>query len=358
MPLSPAALGKSDFTILSEFRYQMRRFERFSDDVIQTHGITPLQYLLLLHIKGYPGPRLGHRRRTGRAAAGQAARRGGAGHALRSGRAGASAATAAPTGAASKSTCCPRARPCWPSWRNCTAPNCSRWPACLPFRPWKDNIMSKPHYDARRDFDGQARLILISSLAAVVGALSTVTAWVLLHAIHFFTNLFFFQKFSTAFMSPAGHGLGAWVIAVPGAGRTADRPDRALRHRADTRPRHPRGDRGDPVQEKHDVAQGGGAQAARLGDRHRQRRPVRRRRADHHDRRRGRFLAGPALSPERRRAQDLAGGRRRGGHDGRVRHAGGRIAAGGGTAAVRTASAQPGAGGDRLRDRRLPAPRC
>ena len=55
MPLSPAALGKSDFTILSDFRYQMRRFERFSDDVIQTHGITPLQYLLLLHIKGYPG---------------------------------------------------------------------------------------------------------------------------------------------------------------------------------------------------------------------------------------------------------------------------------------------------------------
>lgn len=55
MPLSSAALGKADFTTLSEFRYQMRRFERFSDDVIQTHGITPLQYLLLLHIKGYPG---------------------------------------------------------------------------------------------------------------------------------------------------------------------------------------------------------------------------------------------------------------------------------------------------------------
>lgn len=55
MPLSPATLGKADFTTLSEFRYQMRRFERFSDDVIQTHGITPLQYLLLLHIKGYPG---------------------------------------------------------------------------------------------------------------------------------------------------------------------------------------------------------------------------------------------------------------------------------------------------------------
>ena len=73
-------------------------------------------------------------------------------------------------------------------------------------------------YDSRRDFDGQARLILISSIAVVVGALSTLTAWVLLHAIHFFTNLFFFQKLSTAFMSPAGHTLGAWVIGVPVAG--------------------------------------------------------------------------------------------------------------------------------------------
>ena len=73
----------------------------------------------------------------------------------------------------------------------------------------------KPPYDKRRDFDGQARLILISSLAVVVGALSTVTAYALLHAIHFFTNLFFFQKLSTAFMSPAGHALGAWVIGVP-----------------------------------------------------------------------------------------------------------------------------------------------
>ncbi|MEG1328952.1 MAG: MarR family transcriptional regulator, partial [Janthinobacterium sp.] len=44
MPLAPpATLGKHDFTTLSEFRYQMRRFERFSDDVIQAHGITPLQ---------------------------------------------------------------------------------------------------------------------------------------------------------------------------------------------------------------------------------------------------------------------------------------------------------------------------
>ena len=70
-------------------------------------------------------------------------------------------------------------------------------------------------YDTRRDFDGQARLILISCIAVAVGALSTVTAWVLLRAIHFFTNLFFFQKLSTGFTSPASHTLGIWVMVVP-----------------------------------------------------------------------------------------------------------------------------------------------
>ncbi|HEY8976373.1 MAG TPA: MarR family transcriptional regulator, partial [Burkholderiaceae bacterium] len=51
----PPPLTKTDFEALSEFRYQIRRFERFSEDVVQAEGITPLQYLLLLHIKGYPG---------------------------------------------------------------------------------------------------------------------------------------------------------------------------------------------------------------------------------------------------------------------------------------------------------------
>jgi DNA-binding MarR family transcriptional regulator len=46
-------LRKSDFAALSEFRYQMRRYERFSENAVQAQGITPLQYLLLLHIKGF-----------------------------------------------------------------------------------------------------------------------------------------------------------------------------------------------------------------------------------------------------------------------------------------------------------------
>ncbi|EDZ98723.1 transcriptional regulator, MarR family [Burkholderia sp. H160] len=54
MKVRTRKLVKSDFEQLSEFRYQMRRFERFSEQAAQNEGITPLQYLLLLHIKGYP----------------------------------------------------------------------------------------------------------------------------------------------------------------------------------------------------------------------------------------------------------------------------------------------------------------
>lgn len=46
-------LGKAEFEALSEFRYQLRRFLRFSEELTHEHGITHLQYLLLLHIKGY-----------------------------------------------------------------------------------------------------------------------------------------------------------------------------------------------------------------------------------------------------------------------------------------------------------------
>jgi H+/Cl- antiporter ClcA len=70
-------------------------------------------------------------------------------------------------------------------------------------------------YDPRRDFNGDARLLPIAAAAAVIGILSTGTAWLLLHAIHLFTNLFFFQTLSDAFHSPAAHRLGPWVIGVP-----------------------------------------------------------------------------------------------------------------------------------------------
>ena len=48
-------LNKHDFEILADFRYQIRKFVRFSEQISRKHGITPRQYLLLLHVKGYPG---------------------------------------------------------------------------------------------------------------------------------------------------------------------------------------------------------------------------------------------------------------------------------------------------------------
>lgn len=48
-------LSKREFETLSHFRYQLRRFLRFSEEATHTLGITHLQYLLLLHIKGYQG---------------------------------------------------------------------------------------------------------------------------------------------------------------------------------------------------------------------------------------------------------------------------------------------------------------
>lgn len=52
---SPVELRKEDFEKLSHFRYRLRCFLRLSEDLCQKHGLTPLQYQLLLHIEGFPG---------------------------------------------------------------------------------------------------------------------------------------------------------------------------------------------------------------------------------------------------------------------------------------------------------------
>ena len=48
-------MAKDDFEKLANFRYQLRRFLRFSEEVTRRNGITALQYLLLLQIKGFSG---------------------------------------------------------------------------------------------------------------------------------------------------------------------------------------------------------------------------------------------------------------------------------------------------------------
>jgi H+/Cl- antiporter ClcA len=68
------------------------------------------------------------------------------------------------------------------------------------------------------DFTTTGRVIPISALALVIGIAAAFVAAVLLKLIGLFTNLFFFQRFDTTLVSPAGHHLGVFVILVPVAG--------------------------------------------------------------------------------------------------------------------------------------------
>jgi H+/Cl- antiporter ClcA len=65
------------------------------------------------------------------------------------------------------------------------------------------------------DFTTTPRVITISLMATAIGFICGFVAWLLLKLISFFTNLFFFQRFSTALVSPADHTLGWMVVLVP-----------------------------------------------------------------------------------------------------------------------------------------------
>ena len=51
----PSSASKPTCEALSEFRYQLRRFLRFSEEAAREEGLTPLQYVMLLHVRGFPG---------------------------------------------------------------------------------------------------------------------------------------------------------------------------------------------------------------------------------------------------------------------------------------------------------------
>ncbi|GAC1366641.1 MAG: chloride channel protein [Ktedonobacteraceae bacterium] len=65
------------------------------------------------------------------------------------------------------------------------------------------------------DFTATPRMLLLSALAVCIGIISTFVALILLKLIGFFTNLFFFQRWSTDLVSPAGNTLGLFEIIVP-----------------------------------------------------------------------------------------------------------------------------------------------
>ena len=49
-----APLTKDDFEALARFRFGIRRYLRFSELTVRSHGLTPQQYQLLLALKGFP----------------------------------------------------------------------------------------------------------------------------------------------------------------------------------------------------------------------------------------------------------------------------------------------------------------
>ncbi len=91
----------------------------------------------------------------------------------------------------------------------------------LPFEP-AAKTAAPPANNASRyklgDFTTDRRVVLLSIIAIGIGILSAFVALILLRLIGLFTNLFFYQRWSSTFVSPAGNRLGLLEILVPIAG--------------------------------------------------------------------------------------------------------------------------------------------
>src|ERR1700731_728263 len=68
------------------------------------------------------------------------------------------------------------------------------------------------------DFTATARVMPIAALAMVIGLLCAFVALALLRLIGLFTNLFYFGRWNTSLVSPAGNHLGIFGVLVPIAG--------------------------------------------------------------------------------------------------------------------------------------------
>lgn len=65
------------------------------------------------------------------------------------------------------------------------------------------------------DFTATRRIIPISLAAMLIGGIASVVALALLKLIGLFTNLFYFQRWSTELTSPANHHLGLFAVGIP-----------------------------------------------------------------------------------------------------------------------------------------------
>ena len=72
--------------------------------------------------------------------------------------------------------------------------------------------------DQLADFTRDKRILLLSGMAVIIGAISAVVAWCLVWLIGVITNLSFYHRFSAEFQSPSGNHLGYWLVIVPVVG--------------------------------------------------------------------------------------------------------------------------------------------
>ena len=72
--------------------------------------------------------------------------------------------------------------------------------------------------DELSDFTRDVRVLLLAAMAMVIGAAGAGTAYVLVNLIGVITNLAFYARFSSAFVSPTASVFGLWIVPVPVAG--------------------------------------------------------------------------------------------------------------------------------------------
>jgi H+/Cl- antiporter ClcA/CBS domain-containing protein len=78
--------------------------------------------------------------------------------------------------------------------------------------------ISKAGHPRSSDFTAEFRMLTISGLAAVIGLVAGVVAFLLYNLIGFFTNVFFFHRIAFHFETLQNNTLGVWVIAMPVVG--------------------------------------------------------------------------------------------------------------------------------------------
>ncbi len=88
---------------------------------------------------------------------------------------------------------------------NTTTANAAKSPSPPPGAAW----------ETLGDFTATTRLLPISALAIAIGVVAAFVALALLRLIGLFTNIFYYGRWSTALVSPAGNHLGIFSMLVP-----------------------------------------------------------------------------------------------------------------------------------------------